>query len=236
MSEPGRVYLLGSSHGATMGQLFRRVLADAGRPGIHLAVSLAALPSGRGDAQVRAFAASHFPGARVERFSVEGEESPMPADAARAVLERADVVFFGGGDPILAARRLVRAGADAWVRSARARGAACVGLSAGSIALGAYWGSWPDEDPDADPEIVPCLGVVPDLVVDCHAEEDGWEELQTLRRCLVARAPKSAAKLMFAGIGHGSALLVGPRGELEWVGRAAIFDAPGASAPSSAIG
>jgi hypothetical protein len=101
------------------------------------------------------------------------------------------------------------------VREARARGAVSVGLSAGSIALCAFWASWPDDDPDANATVLPCLRVVPDLVVDCHAEGDDWEELRVVRHQL----GKDAHRLRFAGIGSGSALVVGSDESLEWIGK-----------------
>jgi cyanophycinase-like exopeptidase len=222
VTPPGRVYLLGSSHGAAVAEVLRRLVADSGTPR-RVAVSFAALASADGAAQARGLGRSLFPGAVVERFAVEGERDAMPADDARAVVDRADVLFFGGGDPVLAARRLVAAGADAWVREARARGAACVGLSAGSIALGAFWGDWPADDPDGEPELVPCIAAVKQLVVDCHAEEDDWEELRLVQQKL----GHSGEALTFAGIGHGAALIVGPGDELTWIGKAKVLDRRG---------
>ncbi len=218
MTVAGKVYLLGSSHGGAIAEVLRRVVSDVGSPR-RVAVSFAALPSVRGVAHTRAFARSMFPHAEVERFAVEGEDDATPPDAAREALERADLIFFGGGDPVLAARRLCAVGADAWVRAARARGTACVGLSAGSIALGALWGEWPVDDPDGEPEIVRCVGAAENVVVDCHAEEDDWEELRLVQR----RLGRDGDALTFAGIGHGSALVVGSLGELSWVGPAKVL-------------
>jgi cyanophycinase-like exopeptidase len=213
---PGSVYLVGSSRGGTMAEVVRRVGGSV-RPrssNLRVALSLAALPTVNGEAQTRALARSLFPGAVVERFAVEGEaDAPRPAEA-RATVEQADVLFFGGGDPVLAARRLVEAGADEWVREARASGATCIGLSAGSIALAAFWADWPADDPDAEPTLVRCIGAAPRVVVDCHAEADDWEELRLVQR----RMGSDAAELTFAGIGHGSALVVGAHDELSWIG------------------
>jgi cyanophycinase-like exopeptidase len=215
VTTPGRVYLIGSGHGPTVSQVARRVEKDLGSRRFKVAVSFAAMPHVKGDGHTRSFAQGVFPEADVERFSVEGEQGAMKPDEARAVVERADVVFIGGGDPVLGAERLVRAGADTWVQAARARGAACMGLSAGSIELGAFWGSWPDDAPHGDPALVRCLSAVPSLVVDCHAEQDDWEELHAVQRSL---GPEGAP-LTFAGIGHGSALIIGSNGELTWLGK-----------------
>jgi len=217
----GKVYLIGSANLGTVREVFRRIEADVAAPRMRVATSFAALQhpgvvTRLHDWLLSAFAAR---GATFERFSVKGEDHAMPEAAARAVIERADVLFFAGGDPILAAERLVRAGADVWVKEARTRGAVCAGLSAGSIALGALWGRWSDDDPDSEPAIVPCVGAVADVVVDCHAEADDWDELRIVQRALGARA----RELRFAGIGHGCALVVAGDGSLEWIGEAKLL-------------
>ena len=129
-----------------------------------------------------------FGGAEVVRFTVPGEKSPMPADEARAIVLGADLVFVGGGDPVHGARLLVDAGADAWLREARAHGVPCMGVSAGAIMLSAWWADWPEDPPPGAPydggELVSCTRVVSDLVVDCHSEEDRWAELVLVRHML----------------------------------------------------
>jgi len=212
---PGKVYLVGTSHDGVLREVFRRVHVEIPTP--RVAITYAALPHPPRDGHQHAASIGRLfhPAATVERFSVDGEDDAMPASKARAIVENANVLFFGGGDPVLIAQRLVAAGADAWVREARARGAVSVGLSAGSIALCAFWASWPDDDPDAKATVLPCLRVVPDLVVDCHAEGDDWEELRVVRHQL----GKDAHRLRFAGIGSGSALVVGSDESLEWIGK-----------------
>ena len=49
-------------------------------------------------------------------FTVRGEAHAMPEAAARAVIEDADLVFLGGGDPVHGAKLLGAAGANAWLR------------------------------------------------------------------------------------------------------------------------
>jgi cyanophycinase-like exopeptidase len=218
----GSVYLVGSSHGGTLREAFRRVDLGSTKPP-RIATSYAALAHAPADEARQAMAIKklfRLPG-WVERFSVAGEDGATPPDEARAVVDRADILFFGGGDPVLASHRLVSAGADVWIREARARGVTCIGLSAGAIALGAFWGSWLEHEPDADPTVVPCIGVVPDLVVDCHAEEDAWEELHAVQRGLGPRAKG----MRFAGIASGAALIVGADGALEWIGTPHVLDA-----------
>jgi cyanophycinase-like exopeptidase len=212
----GKVYLIGSSQGRTILDVMKRVSDDRGTSRYKVAVSYAALPKAKGFMQALTKAA--FPLARVERFLVAGEDGAPPAAEAKAVVDSADVVFIGGGDPVLAAQRLVAAGAHEWVRAARDRGVTTIGISAGSMALAAFWASWPDDD-QGNPTVVECMGVAPHVVVDCHAEEDDWEELRIVKGLLAGRQ----AELTFAGIGHGSALVVGARDELSWIGPSKIL-------------
>jgi cyanophycinase-like exopeptidase len=137
-------------------------------------------------------------------------------------VDAADIVFLGGGDPVHGARLLADAGADEWIRDAHARGTACMGMSAGAIMLCAWWATWPD---DAPPNVhhdggtlVPCAAVVPDLVIDCHAEEDHWAELILVRAMLRDRLGSGASLPRFVGLPTGSGLIVGPDRSLEPVG------------------
>ena len=221
MKAPGNVYLIGSLHGGTVREVLQRVQADLGSGPVTVATSFAALPhvGASHDSPQRMMSSAMPAGTNFQRFSVDGEDGAMSPREAEEVIARADILFFGGGDPVLAAERLVRAGADEWVRAARTRGAACVGLSAGSIALGAFWASWPDDEPLADPSIVRCMGVVPGLVVDCHAEADDWEELRVVQRALRLET----GPLQFIGIGSGGAVIVDHEGALEWLGKPTIL-------------
>jgi cyanophycinase-like exopeptidase len=218
MSAPGKVYLIGSAQPRTVREAFRRAHEDTGVARPRIAASFAPLQHTRGVAGMTSFLAGHLLGAEIETFTVAGEHGAMPAAEARAIIARADIVFINGGDPILGARRLVDAGADGWIREARRRGAVCMGLSAGSMALCAAWGSW-EEDEHGEPEIVPGLRVVPGLVIDCHAEADDWEELRAVKRAMGAEG----SKLTFAGVGSGCALVVGANDDLEWIGPAMVL-------------
>ena len=221
---PGTVSLA-ASPGHALGEMAKRALASvdrADRKGpARVAVSHAAAGGPVVERMMRAFGGL-FPGAEVRAFRVEGERHPMPAAEARAIVDDADLIFFGGGDPVEGAHILVGAGADAWVREARARGAACLGVSAGAMMLCAWWAAWPDDpEPDArhdGGELVSCTRVVPDLVVDCHAEGDGWCELELVHGLLRDRLDADAPLPRLLGLPTGTGVIVAGDGSIEAVG------------------
>jgi hypothetical protein len=198
-----------------------RALAGIARRPARIAVSYAAA-GGPHSSHMTATLQAIFGSAQVTPFTVRGEARAMPERAARAIVEDADLVFLGGGDPVQGARLLAAAGADAWLRAARARGTPCMGLSAGAMMLCAWWAAWPESPDPESPEgraphdggtLVACTGVVPDLVVDCHAEEDGWAEL-TIVHAMLAEAAGAGGKgavtgpLRFLGLPSGSGVVV----------------------------
>jgi hypothetical protein len=221
MSTPvtGPVYLVGSPKGSALKTAVRRALGGVKGHKPRVAASYAAIGSHAEGLSFMTSMVDKLFKAEVQRFAVPGEKGGMPADGARAILDAADIVFFAGGDPVEGAKHLIDAGADAWLREARARGTSFVGVSAGSIMLGAWWATWPDnpqavDDPFDGGSLVPCTRVVPDLVVDCHAEEDGWEELLLVQRMLAAR--KLSPRLV--GVPNGGGVVVDGDGRLEPVG------------------
>jgi putative intracellular protease/amidase len=237
------VYLSASSHEGTLRAIAARVLEsplrDPERP-LRIAASYAAA-GGPMVERVSHSIAKLFGGAEVTRFSVEGETGPglTTAAEARAILERADLVFISGGDPVEGARRLVQAGADAWLRDARARGTPSFGISAGAILLGAWWAAWPEAPPhDAahdGGELVRCTGVVPNLVVDCHAEEDHWGELHLVRGMLEERHAADATTPLarLVGLPTGTGVVIGPDGAISAI-EGSPFELPRLARPSSA--
>jgi cyanophycinase-like exopeptidase len=184
-----------------------------------VAISLAALANSMGAVRkfLGWFTARTFGDAEVERFSVAGEQDAMDRDAAYGIVQRADLIYLTGGDPVLGAKVLAEAGADEWLREARQRGAHLAGGSAGAIMLGAWWADWPDE-PDGSPfdggTLVRCTGVVPDLVLDTHAEDDQWEELLLVKGMLEA----AHHSVRLRGIPTDGGLVVGPDGSLRAIG------------------
>jgi cyanophycinase-like exopeptidase len=222
MNAPGSVYLAASGHRPILDVLVKRALAGAKRKGApRVAVSYAAADAPLVARMMKMMGPS-FGGAEVRRFAVEGEHGAQRPAEARAVVDDADLVFVSGGDPVHGARVLVGAGADVWLREARARGTPLVGVSAGSIMLCAWWADWPDEAPEGAPhdggELVTCTRVVPDLVVDCHAEDDGWSELALVRGLLLDRLGGDADLPRMLGLPTGTGIVVGPDGAIEPIG------------------
>src|SRR5689334_7698752 len=111
----GRVFLLGS--GQPTSRLFRetgaRALAGVRDRRPRVALSLAALADT--PAMVSRFlgwfTAHTFGDAEVQRFIVAGERGAMDPTEARAIVERADLIYLTGGDPVAGARVLVESGA-----------------------------------------------------------------------------------------------------------------------------
>ena len=220
----GSVYLIGSGQGGTLSTVVKRALEGAKRSGKRprVAASYAAMHHSTSGLSFMVSTAAKVFGVDVERFFVPGEQGTAADTDGRAIVERADVIFVSGGDPVAGAELFTSSGADAWLREARERGTALGGVSAGSMMLCAFWASWPDE-PDASAPfdggaLVPCTGVVPNLVIDCHAEEEGWSELKIVRQMLLAKGGGSVG-VRTIGVPSGGAGVVDADGRLEDVGR-----------------
>jgi hypothetical protein len=227
---PGAVYLAASSHEGTLRAMASRILASAERRPLHIAVTYAAA-GGPMVARMNEHLARLFGGAEIHRFTVAGElpgAGSMGPEEAAATIEAADLIFIGGGDPVLGARRLVDSGADVWLRGARARGTPCLGISAGAIMLASWWAEWPDHPAHGAPhdggELVRCTGVAAALVVDCHAEDDDWSELRLVQGMLRGRlAGKPQPR--FLGLLTGRGIIVEADGSTENVA-GAPFELP----------
>jgi len=219
-SKRGAVYLVGSGQDGLLPRIAARAYDALGKRHARVAITYAPVA---GDAPGLKFMSGRmsrlFPDAKLERFSVPGEDARMSATEARAVIDRADLVFVSGGDPTLGAKVLKHAGASAWIRQANARGVPLMGVSAGTIALGAWWADWPEEE-DLEREVdlartklVECIGAVP-CVFDTHNEEDDWDELRIVAKLCTQHRKKAR----FIGVPTGDAVVYHGDGTLETVG------------------
>jgi cyanophycinase-like exopeptidase len=227
----GKAYLVGSGQDGVLETVAARALGALraeGKVRPRVAVSYAPV---YGDAKGTRFMSGRmpplFPGAVLEAFD---------AGADRAIVERADLVFVSGGDPTLGAKRMNETGAAAWVREAHARGAAVMGVSAGTIVLGAWWADWAEDEAEAEddaasaveaaPErsaaqprrdtLVACVGAVARHVFDTHNEADDWDELRAVADLLRREMPGEEA--VFLGIPTGGAIVFDEAGGMEVVG------------------
>lgn len=219
------VCLAASSHDRTLREMAALIRAELGIRDRAPRIAASFVCAGGGMVDRVSQSIGHlFGGGEVRRFAVEGELAGATAEDALGVLAWADVVFVSGGDPVEGARKLVRAGADVWLRDARVRGVPCLGISAGSILLAAWWAEWPDVAPAGASydggELVRCAGVAPGIVVDCHAEADDWSELRLVRGLLRDRAKQmpEGAPLRFFGLPTGGGIVVRPDGSVLDVG------------------
>ena len=234
-ASPGLVYLA-ATNGDTFNAMVKRALAEVrartGNPKPRVAVSYAAVAESLpGRAFMKGYATKTFWGAHVETFHVAGEHSKMDPAKAKAIVDEADIVFLSGGDPVLGARLLCDAGADVWLRDARARGTTFMGVSAGAMMLCSWWASWPDDPPQGAPwdggALVRCTNVASDLVLDCHAEEDDWAELKTVDEMLRARAKNETSAASTSGdpslprrigLATPQGIVIDPSGAFELIG------------------
>jgi cyanophycinase-like exopeptidase len=223
----GKAYLVGSGQDSVLETVAARVLGElraGGKAQPRVAISYAPV---HGDAKGTRFMSGRmprlFPGAALEAFDAGGD---------RAIVERADLVFVSGGDPTLGAKRMNETGAAEWVRAAHARGVPVMGVSAGSIVLGAWWADWAEDEEDGDAQaggaakneggagreatLVACVGAVARHVFDTHNEEDDWDELRAVADLVRRQEPGGEA--VFLGIPTGGAVVFDGAGGMEVVG------------------
>ncbi len=217
----GTSYLVGSGEDALLALVAERARKAIGKKAMTVAVSYAPVAGNTSGLKFMSERMPRlFPGAVVERFSVKGESGAMRSNEVRVIIDRADLVFVSGGDPTLGARLLDDSGASEWIREAQTRGTATMGVSAGSIALGAWWADWPDDESGHESEqlartaLVPGIGAVPGHVFDAHNEEDDWDELRLVAQLCAARGETAR----FLGIATGGAVIFSGDGSMESVG------------------
>jgi len=76
--------------------------------------------------------------------------------------------------------------------------------------LASKWVRWPDPDDDDSAELFPCLGYAP-VIIDCHDEQGGWQELQS------ALMLEKKGTIGY-GLSSGSGISVMPDGKVKAMG------------------
>jgi peptidase E len=116
---------------------------------------------------------------RIKRVAIAHPRADL--HKAKAILQKADVVFVSGGDVDVGMQVLREKGMVDFFQSLASSGKLFIGVSAGSIILSRDWVLWRDPADDSSVELLPCLGIVP-LICDTHDEKDDWVELKTALR------------------------------------------------------
>ncbi|MDR2957417.1 MAG: Type 1 glutamine amidotransferase-like domain-containing protein [Coriobacteriales bacterium] len=114
-------------------------------------------------------------------------KAKVDVSAAKLMLDKADVIFFSGGEVEDGIIWLKRHELIEYLHELYTSGKRFIGVSAGTIMLGSHWVHWDVEGDDDTSSLFDCLGIVP-LLFDTHGESEDWVEL------------KAALKLL----GHGS--------------------------------
>jgi peptidase E len=142
---------------------------------------------------------------RIQRVVIARPNADL--DKACEIIQKADAVFFSGGDAeagmqILKEKKLVE-----FFQKLSGQGKLLIGVSAGTIMLSKEWVRWKDSNDDSTAELFPCLGLVP-IICDTHAEEDNWVELK-------AALQLEKDGVIGYGIPSGAYLKAYPDGRLE---------------------
>ncbi len=147
------------------------------------------------------------------------DEASARDPANVALLERAGLVYFGGGDTTRLLAAMTNTPALDAITSAYEAGAVVVGMSAGAIALATYGLS-------LNFGVLEGWGWLPNALVSVHHTPARDEAL--------ARAHRDRPETIAIALPEHTALAVGPDGEVEEWGEPGITMTPGAGYPPSA--
>jgi peptidase E len=142
---------------------------------------------------------------RVQRVVIAHPKADIAK--AKALLQRADVIFMSGGDAEEGMRILKEKKMDSFIRDRAKEGKLILGMSAGTIMMSQEWVGWRDPDDDTTAGLYSCLGLAP-VICDTHAEGDDWVELK------VALQLKPEGAVGY-GIPSGAYLKAYPDGRVE---------------------
>ena len=98
--------------------------------------------------------------------------------AAKSALAACDAIFISGGEVEDGMNWLKKHDLVGFLHELYNGGKLFVGMSAGTIMLGAKWVKWRIPDDNDTAELFDCLNIVPETF-DTHAEEEDWIEIKT---------------------------------------------------------
>ena len=205
------VYLLAGGRGGDrkkMTAIIRSVFKETGKPSPKVAYIGAATDDNLLFYKMMTLPLTAAGAGEVKRVVLASKKADIPK--AKAILEDADVIYFGGGDVERGMQVLEEKNMVGFLQDLVRQDKVIFGISAGSIMLAKEWVRWKNPDDDDSVEIFPCLNIAP-VVCDTHAEEDDWEELKTLLKI----AP---ADMTGYGIPSDAAIIVLPDGKVEALG------------------
>jgi len=102
---------------------------------------------------------------------------------AKAALSRADIIFLSGGEVEDGINIINRHGLAGLLKDLFLDGRQFIGVSAGTIMLGAYWVRWETPGDGDTAGLFECLNIIPHTF-DTHAEDEDWIELKTALRLM----------------------------------------------------
>jgi len=112
-----------------------------------------------------------------EIIRVKLAKTKSNVDEAKRILERADVVFFSGGEPKDGMHWLQHHNLVEYLQDMYKGGKRYVGVSAGAIMLGSEWIKREVKGDDNSYVLFDCLNIVP-YFFDTHGEDEDWEDLR----------------------------------------------------------
>jgi peptidase E len=203
------VFLLaGGRHGKKADNLMQAVISEYGIKSPTVAYSGTASGDDPGFFK---FIASEITGGGADKV-VHAMIAPPDADLkkAKAILEKADIVFVSGGDVEAGMEVLKEKNMLDFFTGLYRQGKPFFGVSAGALMLAKEWVRWTDPDDDNSAELFACLNFAP-IICDAHDEQGGWEELQA---ALMLENPGVKGY----GLASGSMIKVYPDSKVEGVG------------------
>jgi peptidase E len=101
----------------------------------------------------------------------------VDVEKAKTILSESDGIFISGGEVEDGMYWLAFHELKEFLKSLFDNGKLFIGISAGTIMMGAYWARWIEPEDKIPSERFSCLGFVP-IVFDTHGEKEGWPDMK----------------------------------------------------------